>query len=246
MARLTFADIVEQGGLIGGNDGVPEWIAIKLKAWLRKHYAAWAWPFLIKQATGVSMPAGSASIGVGAGESSFAPQISRIFSPIYFRADGYSTRGKAPARQFVGGPAEKAIGNIDASTQTGQPMDFVIQDDETAAGLQFKTIYPFPIPDKAYTLAFSYQKLPDDPADTDVPVYPNEMTLIQAAKCAALEYDQSDSPQYQNELNILASMVTADRDAYGGNPSFGDTLQLDDSVFPSDSGTNTSKFWPGG
>lgn len=235
MARLTVAQLITNGGVIGGNDTVANWCLVKLNAWLRKHYNAWAWPFLIKQATGITMGAGLATLDVGAGNGGLAPQISRIFSPIYFRSNGFGTRSKAPVRQLVGGPASAMAGNVDPSSNVGMPQAFTVSPQQTAAGLEYQTLGVYPYTDMPYILAFTYQVLPDDVVSASVPLYPNEMTLIQVCKCATIEYDNSNSPWFAQEEAILASMVSADRDAYGGNASFGDTVQLDDSTFPNDS-----------
>lgn len=235
MALLTFGEIVTQGGLLGGNDGVPLWIATKLRAWMRKHYTAWAWPFLIKQATGVPTVAGTYTVDVGNGNGGITAQISRIFGPIYWRGSSYSQRGKAPLRDFVGGPIELQEELQDPTAPGGSPQVVKVQAQQStgaAGGAMYQRLLLFPIPDQVYSLSFTYQELPADVVgDGDIPQYPNQMTLIQAAKCAAIEYDQSDTAFYQNELQILASMVTADRDAYGGNASFGDSFSLDTSVF---------------
>lgn len=240
MARLTFLELRQHGGRVGQNDAVDSWVKVKMLAWLRKHYAAWPWPFLISPVTGIALAAGTQSLSIGAGDSGISSQISRIFSPIYFRADGYATRGKAPVRQMVGGPAEMAFGNIDATNDKGAPQSFIASPFIENDGLLKISLVPYPIPDKTYTLALTCQALPDDCDDANVPVYPNEMTLIQACKVAAMEYDQTNDPVYMQEMNILASMVTADRDAYGGGPSFGDVMQLDDAVFPTDGSANPS------
>lgn len=232
MARLTFDQIVEQGGIVGQNDAVSTWIGIKLKAWLRKHWAAFPWPFLIAQATGISLASGATSKIVGAGDGGLTAQISRIFSPIYVRdSSTYTSRRASPLRLFVGDDVTQAFGMVDAATQTGIPTSFTSLPLQESDGKLKVTLIPYPIPDKAYTLAFTYQRLPEDPSGSTIPEYPNEMTLIQAAKVAALEYDQTNDPVYEKEANILAQMVAADRAAYGGTPSFGDFMQLDSSVF---------------
>lgn len=231
MARLTFEEICTQGALIGQNDAVPDWVAIKMKSWLRKHYESWAWPFLITQATGIALASGTTELSVGGGNGGLSNQLSRIFSPIYARANGYATRVKCPVRTIVGDPLDFAIGMQEAGVNIGAPQSFVALPAMTAAGLKYIKLTPYPIPNDDYTLAFTYQRLPDDPEDDDVPEYPNEMTLIQAAKVAALEYDQSLDPAYHKEAEVLAQMVAADRAAYGSNASFGDVMQLDSSVF---------------
>lgn len=231
MARLTFAQILTYGGLIGQNNAATTWQGVKLRAWLRKHYVSWAWPFLITQATGIALAAGNTSLLVGGGTGGLTPQISRIFSPVYYRANGYATRGKAPIRMIVGDDYLSAIGQVDPSATKGAPQSFIATPSIATDGKAKFTLIAYPVPDVAYTLAFTYQQLPDDPADTDVPSYPNEMTLIQAAKVAAIEYDQTGDPMYRQEADVLAQMVAADRAAYGGTPSFGDFMQLDSSVF---------------
>lgn len=232
MARLTFDEIVTQGGLIGGNDSVSTWIATKLKAWLRKHYAAWPWPFLITQATGISYTSAQATGKiVGGGDGGITNQITRIFSPIYWRGDSYSSRGVAAVRPIVGDKTEFAIGNVDAASQVGPPTSFIVLPTMESDAKLKMTLVAYPVPDKTYTLAFTYQKLPEDPAGTDVPIYPNEQTLIQAAKCAAIEYDNSNTDWFRTESDTLAQMVAADRSTYGATPSFGDVMQLDSSVF---------------
>lgn len=232
MARLTFDEIVEQGMIVGQNDAVESWVGIKMKAWLRKHYAAYPWPFLISQAVSVTLSAGSTSLIVGAGEGGVSRQISRIFSPIYFRANGFNTRGVAPIRTMAGESiVSQALGMVDSVNQTGKPQSFIAMPFIESDGLLKLTLVPFPIPEQAYTLAFTYQQLPNDPSGSDVPMYPNEMTLIQAAKVASLEFDQTNDPVYRQEADILAQMVAADRATYGSTPSFGDFMQLDSSVF---------------
>lgn len=234
MARLTFDQLVAQGGVLGGNDSVATWVGTKFNGWLRKHYAAWAWPFLIKQATGIVLGAGLGSVDVGAGNGGLASQISRIFSPVYFRANSYGTRSKAPVRPLVGGPSSAQPGNVDPANDIGMPQAFTFSPQSTVLGLQYQTLGVYPYTDVQYFLAFTYQLLPDDIAVSNIPLYPNELTLIQACKCAAIEYDNSNTPWFQSESEILAGMVSADRDTYGGNASFGDQLQLDDGMYPTD------------
>ena len=231
MARLTFAGLKAQGALVGQNNATPNWIDIKFKAWLRKHYASWPWPFLIAQATGISLNAGATTLLVGGGDGGLTSQISRIFSPMYYRANGYNTRGKAPIRSIVGDDYSQSFGQVDPSSQTGAPQSIIALPFSENDGKQKFTIIPYPIPDKLYTVSFTYQQLPDDPGETDVPRYPNEMTLIQAVKVAALEFDQTNDPVYKQEADILAQMVAADRATYGGTSSFGDFMQLDSGVF---------------
>lgn len=231
MARLTFDEILEHGGLVGQNEDVSTWQAIKMKAWLRKHFAAWPWPFLIKQATGVSVTAGTTGKDIGAGNGGITNQISRIFAPIYWRGATYSQRGKAMVRPFVDAPVEIQDDLNDSSVMRGAPQVVAIQDKISSLGLLYKTLTLFPAPDQTYSLSFSYQEIPADPDGDDVPQYPNEITLIQAAKVAALEYDQTNDPVYMQELRLLGEMVSADRAAYGANPSFGDFMQLDSTIF---------------
>lgn len=232
MSRKTFAELRTYGGAIGGNDAIDDWIKTKMNAWLRKHYAAYAWPFLIVPAAGTELSAGSVFEFYGAGENSISHQISRIFSPIYYRVNGsFSGRGKANVRQIVGGLTEVNPTMVDSATERGRPQSFIVTPIQESDGLMKVALYPYPIPDQTYILSFVYQRLPDDLEDNEIPEYPNEMTLIQACKVAAIEYDRSATQLHLDEVKILSEMVAADRDTYGGTSSFGDTLQLDSSVF---------------
>lgn len=230
MARLTFDQLVTQGGVLGDNDAVPTWVATKLKGWLRKQYASWAWPFLITQATGITVTAGTATKLVGNGNSGITEQISRIFSPVYWYGSSFAERGKVALRDFVGGPVVMQNELQDTTNNRGSPQSAQVRSLNTGGQLHAQLII-FPVPDKTYTLSFTYQRLPDDLSGSSIPEYPNELTLIQAAKCAAIEYDNSATEWYETELAKLAQMVAADRDAYGGNPSFGDNNSLDTDIF---------------
>lgn len=233
MARLTFDQLVAQGMVIGQNDAITSWVGIKLKAWLRKHYADYPWPWLVQQATGISFGASDYSgKAVGAGSGGLTTQISRIFSPIYLRANGFSTRATAPLRTIVGDSVNQAIGQVDATNDKGMPQSFIaLPGYSNTSGKLAMVLYSYPVPDQTYTIAFTYQVLPDDPLGSDVPIYPNEITLLQAAKVAALEYDQTNDPVYVQEAKILADMAAQDKVIYGGTASFGDFMQLDSSVF---------------
>lgn len=231
MSRLTYEELREQGAVIAGNDAADTWVKRKMNAWLRKHYDAYPWPFLITQLAGIEMAAGTTAKLFGAGEAGISQQIVRVFSPIYFRANGYSTRGRAPIRQLIGNSESMSPGNVDPSTQTGTPQSFVGFPIQESDGLGQFYLIPYPIPDKTYTLSLTAQRRPNDLADDAIPEYPNEMTLIQACKCAALEYDETGSQMLKEELDILAQMVAADRDTYGGTSSFGDSQTLDTDTF---------------
>lgn len=249
MARKTFYEIRLAGAKLGGNDSVDDWIATKLNGWLRKHYAQYPWPFLNTQAVSVPIAAGATSLEVGAGLASITNQIVRVFGPVYWRDQSSATnRGKANITQLLNQSIDAVAAAYDSNVK-GAPLGFTYVESQDSAGLKYVTITPFPRPDKAYYLTFFYQRLPDDLTYPDsalvsqVPLYPNELTLIQAAKCAAIEYDNSNTQWFKEESDILAQMVSADRDAYGGNASYGDKMQLDPVNFGSEDSPSNKLPW---
>lgn len=242
MARLTYAEIRTTGGLEGGNDSVDSHIKTKMNAWLRKHYAQYPWPFLNRTAISATLASGATSMDVGAGNNAVTPQIVRVYGPIYWRdATSVTNRGKANISQLLNQDLNQIAAQYDSSI-TGSPLAFTYTEMQTAAGLKYVTIVPYPRPDKAYLLTFMYQYLPDDLQDTDVPLWPNEQTLIQCAKVQAIGYDNANTAWYKEESETLASMVAADRDAHGGNASFGDKLQLDPVNFGGNDDSPTTKL----
>jgi hypothetical protein len=98
------------------------------------------------------------------------------------------------------------------------------------AGLPGKRIIDFDVKtDQAYKLKIGYYEIPDDPADGDIPIYPNDLTLIQAVKVFILRYVKS--MDLDGELNILINRVNEDRLKYGIETGINDSPLLDPKTF---------------
>lgn len=204
-----------------------------LNAWLRSTYAATPWPFLIQRKADLSLPTGTTSLSVGSGGSSITQDIQRVFAPVYLYDTAKTFQGTARIKQRLSGPASEDESAFNTTTKRGMPAEFKMRAPAYAAGVDSYgkwELWPNPVPEKDYLIAFDYQVIPDDlAADGDTPIYPNDRTMIQAVAVEALHYDADE--RYIQELEVLRSMTLDDRLRYGGVPGTNDVHQLDSSVF---------------
>jgi len=229
MGALTLSQLISEGGLLVGDDTQTVRAKIWFKAWLRKVYASWQWPFCKARVAGISLATGATSLTVGAG-TNVTENILRIFEPLYVYTSDKRIAVEAPIRELLMQRLQFDESSRDTSLGRSIPTSFKLRAYPGTWGKW--SLIPFPVPDRDYLVAFDYHFIPADPGDSDIPVYPNDQTLIQAAKCAVLEY--ADGPASQAvaaELEVLADRVSGDRDQFGGQAGDGDFLQLDSSVF---------------
>lgn len=229
MGLLTRTQIFTEGGLQAGDDTQATRQAFWFNAWLRKQYCMWPWPFLKRRASGISLTTGATTVSVGAG-ASITEEILRIFEPLVVYTSDSKTRLNAPIIELLMADILYDESSRDSTLGRSTPTQFKCRADATTYGKW--SLIPFPVPDKAYLLAFDYQTIPANlSSDSQIPVYPNDRTLIQAAKCAALEYADGTSEALDRDLEVLASMVSDDRDAFGSAPGDNEYWQMDTSVF---------------
>lgn len=231
MGAWTRGTIVSEGGLQAGDTSLSTRMNAALNAWLRSVYGAWPWPFLQRRKSGLSLTTGATSVTVGDGNGGVTPQIQRIVAPVYVYNSAYSKRGRALIRQLTGGPIEYDESANDSSEGRGMPTLFKVRGKSTGFGIW--DLIPSPVPDETYLLAFDYIESPDDlSSDNDVPLYPNDRTMVQLVMSEVLKYKEgADSPAYQQALQVLASMVGEDRSKFGIVPGTNDLIQLDPDVF---------------
>lgn len=231
MGALTRGTIVSEGGLQAGDTSLGTRMNAALNAWLRSMYAAWPWPFLERRKSGLALAAGDTSVAVGGGSGGVTPQIQRILNPIYVYNSAYSKRGRATIRQLTGGPIDLDESANSSSVGRGMPAAFKVRGKSTGFGVW--DLIPYPVPDAAYLLAFDYLELPADlSSDSDIPLYPNDRTMIQLVMSEVLKYKEgADGPGYQGALQVLGSMVGEDRAKFGVVPGTNDLVQLDADVF---------------
>lgn len=235
MGQLTWGDIITEGGLLVGDDSQGTRAKIWFNAWLRKTYRSWAWPFLKRRLSGLSLVSGAASVSFGAGAGGVTQEISRVFEPIYVYTSDFKTRARADIMELLDEDIMYDESSRDPAANIGMPRRFKMRADTTLWGKW--SLITFPIPDRNYLLAFDYQVVPANLVlDADTILYPEDRTLMQAAKCAVLDYaDGPAAGTTQSELQVLSTMIMDDRINYGDAAGDGEYWSLDGSVF----GNNT-------
>ena len=230
MGAKTFSTIVSEGMLLAGRDDLATEVGAWLKDWLRQTYLSWPWPFLHRSRSALSLASGAASLTVGGGNGGVTPKIQKVLDPIWVYTSTGGIRTRARIRHLTGGndPTMEERGQL--STWTGIPAAFRVRPDTSYHGVW--NLIPLPTPDRDYLLAFDYIELPDDPADGDYPLYPNDMTLVNAASVATLLYaNGADDPGYADSLQLLARRTAEDRARFGNVPGINDAVGLDEGIF---------------
>lgn len=234
MGILTRAQLMEQGGLAGGNDQSKAFVRTWLDAWLRRTAKSWAWPVLKFRMEDVAVAAGEASVQVG----DVDLYIHRIFAPLFWRTPTYSSRGRILIRQIYDGDVDKDESNTLASNRLGKPTTCKLR---TVNIDQFGgafVIWLDPVPDTAILLSLDTHVIPNNlgpttNGDAEVPWFPEDKTLIQACKCAVMEMDAGGqvSQAFNQEMERLDAMVIVDRDYNGEAPGDNIIMGLDPSCF---------------
>lgn len=233
MGKLTRTQIISQGINLAGKatatSAFASLVVTSWNAWLRSTYKGWLWPFLNKQATGISLAAAATSKTIGGGQGGITDDIDDIFDPIYIYDSAYQYLDKARVRQIRGGPAHMEPAAINPSTNAGIPREFKAREGSGSTEGQW-VLTPYPFPDRAYLLAIDYKWLPPDTsADGDVVNYRNDRTLIYAAKVCTLEHMKAED--YLSELEVLASLVAQDFAKDAAKTGMNDNLGMDPNVF---------------
>lgn len=231
MGTLTRAQLISQAGLASGNDQTTAFVRTWLDAWLKRTAKSWAWPVLKVRIADLPIAASAVSVDVGNGTFT-AHYLHRIFNPLFFRTSDYKQRGRIFIRELLDGNPDKDETLVQASDRLGAPSTVKIR--KKVGSLGVFTLFPDPAPDKAYLLSLDCHYVPASlAADSSVPWYESDRTLLQACKCALLEYDDGGEggQAYDKEMQKLAAMVIDDRDFDGEGPGDNVTMGLDKSVF---------------
>lgn len=232
MGKLTRTQILSQGiNLAGKNSSSTAFVslvALSWNAWLRSTYKGWLWPYLVEQASGISLVLGTSSLTVGGGQGGITDDVAEVFDPIYLYSSDFAYLGRARVRQIRGGIAEREPAIINPTNNKGMPIEFKARPSPTVEGRLILTPYPFP--ERNYLLALDYKMQPaDTTVDGDIPRYENDRTLIQAAKVCTLEHMKDVT--YLSELDILATMVSQDFSKDASRTGINDNLGLDPNTF---------------
>lgn len=237
MGQLTRGIIIKEGMLLGGDDTIQVRVNTWLQEWLDSQYRAWPWPFLQQRASNVALATGTQAVAFGNGAVVATP-VQRVLSPIYVGSSDYGTKARAYVSQLGDHDTDQDETLNNPSTFRGLPAHFRVRPSATTWGTW--SLIPLPFPDKAYVAHVDYLMQPaalsaivsttDLAADTAVPLYPNDRTMIQAVKTAVLEWNKN-ADQWKMNLDILASMVIDDKHKFGEVAGANDFTGLDGSVF---------------
>lgn len=228
MGQKTRTEIIDAGLQLAGDTSLTTHAVTWLNAFLRETYRSWPWPFLHKRYTGLALGAGVTSLSFGNG-STEALEVPRIFDPIKVYTSDYRSKGKARIRQMVESDVDHDATYNDPAQGRGIPTTFKIRADNTLWGKW--TLYPWPVPDKAYLLGLEYLIQPADlSSGSSVPIYPSDETMILAVMVKGLEH-MKEIEQYALKKGELREQVINDRLRYGSAEGVNEDQLLDDGVF---------------
>lgn len=233
MGVKTLAIIVSEGMALGGrtDTALATPVAAWVNNWLRQTYLQWPWPWLHKSRTALSLPAATQALTVGGGNSGITNPIQRVLDPVLvYEATG---NGDVARIRKLTGTVQNDLDLEErvqvAANFTGKPRHFKVRPGSTYGVWD---LIPTPFPDKAYLVAFDYIEVPAALATSDTPIYPNDLTLVQAALVATLLYvNGHDSADHQDALQVLAKRVAQDRVGFGQATGINDTVDLDEGVY---------------
>lgn len=224
MGTMTVTDIVNEGCLLAGDTSLSTRAKVELKAWLRSQYRGFLWPFLKREISNAALNAGASSFTLGAGVGGVTQHLQRVNDPVFIYPTDLSSRSKVRIHTDFGdsvmqpvdvSPAPSGLPTMARVVHTGTPGQRKLEFNLAA--------------DRAYILRISYYMIPTDPGDSEVPLYENDRTMIQAVNVFVLKYKKDDT--YEREAQILVAMVNEDRLKYGSEPGMNDSLFLDPRVF---------------
>lgn len=244
MGDLTRAELMAQAGLAAGTQQAQSFVRVWLDAWLKRTAKSWTWPMLKLRVTNIAIGTGVASVGVGIGyptsynaiTDSLTLHVHRLLNGVVFwrSASGYSPNGRAFIRPLAGTNPLQDESITDPTTRKGGPATIKVRKSGDGALL----LYPDPTPDRAMLFFMDVHYIPNSigtlaASDTQVPWYPNDKTILQACKCALLEYSTSGekSDLYDDESAKLGAMVVDDRDFDGEEAGDNQVMGLDPSIF---------------
>ena len=226
MGALTFAEILTEGGLLGGNDSLTTRAPIALKNWLRRQAAVWPWPHVIRTVSGLSLAAQS-SATVGAGSGGVTDIIHQVKKPITLYSPDFRSRLRPDIVAYDESNLGLSIAVQAGQSSYGSPTKAKVGRVFGVRG-QWQIDF-FPRPDRAYLMELILHVIPADPAPADIPWYPEDETMIEFVSTFIKRYDNDDDRF--DAMEVVAAKVVDDRAVHGGVPGFNEDLSLDESVF---------------
>jgi hypothetical protein len=232
MGQMTRQEIVREGLLFAGDSKLTVRAEIWLNTWLRSQYAAFTWPFLLKEKSNIPLLSGQASFLLGAGEGGVPEDIRRVIDPIWLYDTARNTRQQIRIQSFVETDTHNELEVNLAAHHRGLPVSARVAASNAKWG-QWEIRFD-KWADRNYIAMVKFYFLPANIAlgsagDAIRPIYPNDRTLIKVVEMEALRFKRD--PEAQTALEIVSSMVVDDRLKFGEVPGQGDYLDLDRSTF---------------
>jgi hypothetical protein len=253
MGQSTLSAIVSHGLKLAAREDLaeagPDGVItpyLELQMWLRKIAADWPWPQLWRRATGISVPAGTVSLNLGAG-ATVTNAIQRILDPCILYDAQYRARATVRVQRIEDNGVQFDETVNDPTTTRGQPQYLKVRpfDFTTSITAGKWTVYFSPVPDRAYLLALPYMLMPADPGAAEYPWYPVDRTMVHMVKTFAFSmgHDQEKAAMANEELG---AMIARDKMDHGQNAGININTALDSNVFrqPSSSSWRGSGWWP--
>lgn len=227
MGERTVDTIINEGLLAGGDDTIPTRALVALNSWLQTQAAAWPWPHVIRKVSGIALPAQTSVLTVGAGGGGISDIIKEVRRPIRLYSSDFKTRSQL---DLIDGDETQA--NFDSTIAAGQAQYGLPVYAKVTA--QYGTrgawdLQPFPIPDKAYLLTFPIHVIPASYVLGQTPWYPEDSTMIKFVEAFARQWNKQ--PDWQLQMQIVASKVAEDRIRHGSVQGFNEVVELDHKTF---------------
>jgi hypothetical protein len=230
MGTLTRDELLAQAGLASGNDQTTTFANTWVNAWLKRTAKSWAWPILKARITDLPIAQGAVSVDVGNGDF-VTTFIHRIFNPLFIRSTDYKFRGRLLISDLLNGNPDTDESVTQAANRLGTPETCKIRLKINGGAF---TIFPNPVPNQAMLISLDVHIIPAAlTLGTEVPWYQSDRTLLQAYKCALLEFDDGGEGgrAMNEEMAKLSQMVVDDRDFDGEGHGDNQVMGLDKSVF---------------
>lgn len=227
MAQLTASQIVSEGLKLAQRDGggaeTTQALAW-LNRWLDSVAGSFPWPILHREATGISLPSGTAPLILGNGNGTITNKVLAIKDNVWCYLPDMSQRSRVRIRNQLAAPMDRIM----PSTNVGTPYGARVF--QTVFGQW--DLYFEPYPNQQFLLSVPYLVLPPQVTLGDTPWYYNDETMVQAVAFKANEfYNGKANDQTQAAQELVAAQLTNDRIRYGQVNGVNDNLFLDPAVF---------------
>lgn len=209
MGAMTRGTLISEALEIAGDTSLTPRAQAAFNAALLRIYASAPWPFLRRRLGPTTVNAGTRTVNVGTGAVIFPVRIHSVEKA--WLGDPRGRSEPYPLEVYNSDGLDGAEPLLTPNMGRGRPQSLICTQTESSAwawSLEFEK----PV-DQAYPMLLLAHVIPNDLTDnTQTPIYPNDLTLLQAIKLYALEH-QSDE-RWMVENGKLESFIENDRAIY--------------------------------